>query len=224
MNSRLLVTSVFVLLAAATGREAAGAWAEAAALWTPHGLAVALYTTLKLAIVLAFGIFVFTRDAARTPSRDPVAFAACAAAVAAIVLLRRPGASAETALVLTGEVIAVASCVWLLFAVLALGRCFGVLPEARGLVTEGPYRFVRHPVYLGEFGACAGLVLAAPSLWNLGVAAIFVCAQAIRMRLEELALVAEFPEYAAYAAATPRIVPLLPHRRKLGPIAIGRGR
>ena len=78
-------------------------------------------------------------------------------------------------------------------------------------MTEGPYRFVRHPVYLGEFGACAGLVVVAPSLWNLGVAAIFVGAQAIRMRLEELALVAEFPEYAAYAAATPRIVPLLPH-------------
>ena len=56
------------------------------------------------------------------------------------------------------------------------------------------------------------------------MAAIFVGAQAIRMRLEELALVAEFPEYAAYAAATPRIVPLLLHRRKLGPIAIGRGR
>ena len=62
------------------------------ALWSLHGLAVALYTTLKLAIVLAFGVFVFTRDAARTPSRDPVAFAACAAAVGALVLLRRPGA------------------------------------------------------------------------------------------------------------------------------------
>jgi protein-S-isoprenylcysteine O-methyltransferase Ste14 len=44
------------------------------------------------------------------------------------------------------------------------------------------------------------------------------------MRLEELALVAEFPEYEAYAAATPRIVPLPPRRRKLGPLAIGRGR
>ena len=56
------------------------------------------------------------------------------------------------------------------------------------------------------------------------VAAIFVCAQAIRMRLEELALVAEFPEYAAYAAATPRILPLPSRPRRLGPIAIGRGR
>lgn len=224
MKSRLLVTGVFALLAAATGKEAVGAWLEAASLGSLHGWAVVSYAVLKLAIVLAFSVFVFTRDPARRPSRDPLAFAACAAAVGAVVLLRRPGASADTGLVLFGELIAVAACVWLLVAVLALGRCFGVLPEVRGLVTDGPYRFVRHPVYLGELGACAGLVVAAPSLWNLGVAAVFVGAQAIRMRLEELALAAEFPEYAAYAAQTPRIVPLLSRRRRLGALAIGRGR
>lgn len=224
MKSRLLVTGVFALLAAATGKEAVGAWLEAASLGSLHGWAVVSYAVLKLAIVLAFSVFVFTRDPAQRPSRDPLAFAACAAAVGAVVLLRRPGASADTGLVLFGELIAVAACVWLLVAVLALGRCFGVLPEVRGLVTDGPYRFVRHPVYLGELGACAGLVVAAPSLWNLGVAAVFVGAQAIRMRLEELALAAEFPEYAAYAAQTPRIVPLLSRRRRLGALAIGRGR
>jgi len=224
MKSRLLVTGVFVLLAAATGKEAVDAWLEAASLGSLHGWAVALYAVLKLGIVLAFSVFVFTRDPARRPSRDPVAFAACAAAVGAVVLLHRPGPSADTGLVLFGELIAVAACAWLLVAVLALGRCFGVLPEVRGLVTGGPYRFVRHPVYLGELGACAGLVVAAPSLWNLGVAAVFFGAQAIRMRLAELALAEEFPEYAAYAAATPRIVPLLPRRRRLGPLATGRGR
>jgi protein-S-isoprenylcysteine O-methyltransferase Ste14 len=224
VRSRILVTGVFLLLTAATGKEAVDAWLEAASLGSLHGWAVALYAVLKLAIVLAFSVFVFTRDPARRPSRDPVAFAACAAAVGAVVLLRRPGASADTGLVLSGELIAVVACAWLLVSVLALGRCFGVLPEVRGLVTEGPYRFVRHPVYLGELGACAGLVVAAPSLWNLGVAAVFVGAQAVRMRLEELALAEEFPEYAGYAAETPRIVPLLSRRRRLGPVAIGRGR
>jgi protein-S-isoprenylcysteine O-methyltransferase Ste14 len=224
MKSRLLVTCVFVLLAAATGAEAVDASREAASLGSLHRWAVALYAALKLAIVLAFSVFVFTRDPARRPSRDPLAFAACAAAVGAVVLLRRPGASADTGLVLFGELIAVAACVWLLVAVLALGRCFGVLPEVRGLVTKGPYRFVRHPVYLGELAACAGLAIAAPSVWNLGVTAVFVGAQAIRMHLEELALVDEFPQYAAYAAETPRIVPLRPRVRRSRPLTIGRSR
>ena len=108
---------------------------------------------------------------------------------------------------LAGEIVTLVSCAWLLVAAFALGRCFGILPEVRGLVTHGPYRLVRHPVYLGELGACAGLVLAAPSGWNFAVAVAFAAAQAVRIRLEERALQAEFPEYCEYAASTPRLVP-----------------
>ena len=110
-------------------------------------------------------------------------------------------------MLIAGEVVALLSCAFLLASVLALGTCFGVLPEARGLVTRGPYRLVRHPVYLGELGACAGLVMGAPTAWNLSAAAVLLAAQLVRMRLEERALEREFPEYAAYAARTPRLLP-----------------
>jgi protein-S-isoprenylcysteine O-methyltransferase Ste14 len=112
-----------------------------------------------------------------------------------------------------GELVAVVSSVWLLASVLALGRCFGILPEARGLVTRGPYRLVRHPVYLGELGVCAGLVIGAPTIWNIACAALILAAQIVRMGLEERALEAEFPEYAAYARRTSRIVPWPPRGR-----------
>jgi protein-S-isoprenylcysteine O-methyltransferase Ste14 len=216
--SRWLVTGVFLLMAAATASSAFGASAEAAGDPSVRAWAVAGYSLLKLGVVLAFSFFVFVREPARKPSRDPVAFAACAAAVAAVVVLQEPPATASTPLVVAGDLATLAACVWLLASVLTLGRCFGVLPEARGLVTSGPYSVVRHPVYLGELGACAGLVLAAPTYWNLGVAAVFAAAQAVRMRLEERALTEEFPEYESYAAATPRLVPRVVVRTRPYPV------
>jgi protein-S-isoprenylcysteine O-methyltransferase Ste14 len=210
--SRWLVTTVFLFVTVGTATGVAEAAREAWAASNVTAVAVVGYSVLKLGIALAFSVFVFVREPSRRPSRDPLAFAACAAAMGSLVLLEKPETSDSAVLVLAGDLLAFASCAWLLVAVLALGRCFGVLPEARGLVTDGPYRFVRHPVYLGEFGAFAGLVLASPTVRNLVAGVVFVLAQAVRMRLEEDALTEEFPEYVDYAERTPRLVPLAPVR------------
>lgn len=213
--SRMVVTALFAAFALATGAGALGAWEEALTEPGVRSAAVGAHWFLKLGVVLAFCVFVFLREPSRRPSREPVAFASCAAAILAVIALREPPAAASTALVVAGELVTVAFAVWLFVAVLALGRCFGVLPEARGLVTHGPYRYVRHPVYLGELGACAGLVLSAPSAWNLTAAAVLLGAQLVRMRLEERALAAEFPEYATYAERTPRLIPMPARLRAL---------
>lgn len=207
--SRWAVTAIFVVLSGTTAATIVTAWGDAIADPSARSSAVAGYWTLKLAVILAFTLFVFAREPSRRPSRDPVAFVACAVAVGVVLVLRGPSTSASTPLVLVGDLLTLFACCWLLVSVLSLGRCFGVLPEARGLVTSGPYRLVRHPVYLGELGACAGLVTAAPTPANLSAALAFAAAQAVRMRLEEAALTAEFPEYEEYAAETPRLVPRL---------------
>jgi protein-S-isoprenylcysteine O-methyltransferase Ste14 len=207
--SRAIVTALFVLFTVATGQATADAVREAAYDVGVATAAVAGYWVLKLAIVAAFTVFIARRPRSRRPSRDPVAFAACAAAIFAVVQVEAPDKATDTTLLLAGNFLTLVSSAFVLVSVLALGRCFGVLPEVRGLVTRGPYRLVRHPVYLGEIGALAGWVVAAPTVGNVVGVTTVVFAQAVRMRLEERALTGEFPEYAEYAARTPRFVPRL---------------
>lgn len=205
--SRLLVTVVFLAVTGLTALNAFHHLQDLSGDWSARTWAVAGYWILKTIIIGAFCYFVAVRDEPRRKSRNPVAFLAFGVALAAIVFLRQPSQTDSTTVVLIGDLVAFASCVWLLAAVLALGRCFGMLPEARGLVTRGPYAVVRHPIYVGEFGTFAGFLIAAPTAWNLACVLTFCAAQAIRMRLEEQALTREFPEYAEYAARTPLVVP-----------------
>jgi protein-S-isoprenylcysteine O-methyltransferase Ste14 len=207
--SRFIVAGVFTALAAVSCAAAVEAWGDAIAAPTVSGFGVAGFVLLRTAVLAAVSVCVFTRGEPRRHSREPLAFVACAVALTSIPLLEKPSATAEASFVVAGDLIALAAWVWLLVSFLALGRCFGLLPEARGLVTRGPYRLVRHPVYLGEFGAFGGLVLASPTPRNALLAVAFVAAQVTRMRLEERELTQVFPEYAEYAARTPRLVPRL---------------
>jgi protein-S-isoprenylcysteine O-methyltransferase Ste14 len=203
----LAVPLFFAIAAAFTGTHAASEVSQALAGSNTHLWLAAAYAILRTGVALAFALFTIGRAAPREPARDTRAFLACAAAMVAVIAFTGPGAGVPAGLVISGEALAVAFSAWLLVSVWFLGHCFGVLPEARGLVTSGPYRFVRHPVYLGELGACAGLALAAPSLRNGLVLAGFTIAQRVRMGLEERALGDAFAEYGAYAARTPRLIP-----------------
>ncbi len=106
-----------------------------------------------------------------------------------------------TLLMVAGLALAVASIGW-------LGKSFSLMPEARRLVTGGPYRLVRHPVYLATVIQGAGLILLYPSTAALLIYAVEVVLQIIRMGYEERVLRDTFPEYDDYARRTSaRLIP-----------------
>lgn len=79
------------------------------------------------------------------------------------------------------------------------------------LRTDGPYRWVRHPIYSGVLLASAGASAAAGTWRALGAFAALCGLLQVKARYEERLLRARFPGYEAYAARTPRFVPRWPH-------------
>ncbi len=94
--------------------------------------------------------------------------------------------------------IGLACQVW---AKLTLRRSFGIIPANRGVKASGPYRFVRHPMYLGYVTVHIGFLLLAPNLWNLTVYGLSFAIQIVRIRAEER-LLGQDPAYAAFRLST----------------------
>ena len=63
-------------------------------------------------------------------------------------------------------IFALAAYSLILWSVLALGPRFGIAPADRGLTCQGPYRLLRHPMYLGELVFRLVMVLSSPD-WVL---------------------------------------------------------
>lgn len=94
-----------------------------------------------------------------------------------------------------------------LMALRHLGRSFSILPESRKLVTTGPYRYVRHPLYIAEGVAALGAMINFLSPAAVGIVCLQFLLQFARMGYEEKVLRSTFPDYAAYAKRTARIIP-----------------
>jgi protein-S-isoprenylcysteine O-methyltransferase Ste14 len=82
-------------------------------------------------------------------------------------------------------------------------------PTSGGLVTSGPYRFVRHPIYAAAtYFVWAGAITHHTAV-GIGGAMLLTIGAFGRMLAEEHLLVAMYPAYAAYRNRTKRILPFV---------------
>jgi protein-S-isoprenylcysteine O-methyltransferase Ste14 len=103
----------------------------------------------------------------------------------AVVLNAVVGWAPVGELALLGFALQVIGLVWMIASVAALGKSFGVAPADRGLVASGPYRVVRHPLYLGELVFYAGVLTARPSILHLILWIALAGIQVARLKAEE---------------------------------------
>jgi protein-S-isoprenylcysteine O-methyltransferase Ste14 len=169
-------------------------------------------STVAHVTTLAFlAILVVLFAVRHVPQRTAPGFYPRCAAVAGTFLgvgiVQLPPQELSSALYLTSLLLIIGGTGLAIYAALVLGRSISILPEARRLVTWGPYALVRHPLYLGEIVAITGVALQYLSAWALLLLALVCAFQLQRMKYEERVLFQVFPKYGHYMARTARLMP-----------------
>jgi protein-S-isoprenylcysteine O-methyltransferase Ste14 len=82
-------------------------------------------------------------------------------------------------------------------------------PRGEAVLTRGPYRWVRHPQYAAALLLIWAGVLSHLSVLSVVLGLVVAATAAVRIVCEERLLRERFPDYAAYAARTRRLVPFV---------------
>ena len=129
--------------------------------------------------------------------------------VAMVGLLVRHALFATSLGLVVVQVLAVILVIWARFTFGMRSLHYAANPTDGGLVTSGPYRFVRHPIYAAIlFFVWAG-VTSRTTLLDVGLRILVSAVTAVRIVAEERLVTARYPGYVAYAARTRRVIPFL---------------
>jgi len=99
--------------------------------------------------------------------------------------------------IMVPNVLVLISVAIMIYARVNLGRSIGYVPADRGIITSGPYKLVRHPIYSGLFLTLFAFILRAYTPLNLLLYVIIVGLFMLKSVIEERFL-RDNPEYAVY--------------------------
>ena len=136
-----------------------------------------------------------------------IATAISVLALAALILFR--GLFSSSPVVIVQQVFAVLLMLWARMTLGTRSFHFSANPTKGGLVTSGPYRYVRHPIYAAVVIFIVAGVVANLSILNGILGLVVVLGMIIRALCEERFLRAEYSEYAEYSSHTWRMIPFV---------------
>lgn len=153
---------------------------------------------------------IVTGPAVDFPAARPVSVVAAYGLIAAIlVLCAEGGLCSWSPVVVALQGAAVLLSVWARVTFGLRSLHFAADPTPGGLVTTGPYRFIRNPIYaaVGLF-VWSGIAVHLRFI-TVALGVLVAGALVVRTLCEERLLRAHFPEYAAYSRRTSRLIPFI---------------
>ena len=181
---------------------------DAASLRTTTGLLQFVAQVLIIAFYVLMIVLFMTRHRATATTKSRLVRTAAVAATWLPLSIPLLGArSSHVPMLVVADGLIVVGLTWSVWSLRTLGRSFSIVPQARQIVTAGPYRLVRHPLYIGELAIVLGVAMGSPSVWTACAWVALVLLQGFRALHEERVLVAMLDEYPAYQAKTARLLP-----------------
>jgi protein-S-isoprenylcysteine O-methyltransferase Ste14 len=204
---RLTILPIFSLLVVS---NLAGVYADIKALEQVSTIKVAtLIHHMLLICFYSLVVFLyFIRSAAKSTTKSLIA--KTIALIASFLPFAIPflsNSSDNSGIMLLANLITVFGMTISLYSLGALGKSFSIIPQARALVQTGPYKLVRHPLYLGELISLTGIVLARFSISATTIYCLIIILQIYRALQEERLLADIFPEYESYSLKKARFLP-----------------
>jgi protein-S-isoprenylcysteine O-methyltransferase Ste14 len=165
----------------------------------------------KICTIIFFAVLVVMFAVRHEPLDYPIGFyprfSAGAGAFLGIGILLLAPQELSFGLYLLSMLLVICGTLFAVWTTLTLARSISIVPQARKLVTSGPYAFIRHPLYLGEFFVLFGIALQHSVPWGMLLLVVQTMFQFQRMKNEECVLARAFPNYEEYRARTARLLP-----------------